>query len=354
MSTNGNEHERTLAFAEIAIGQIKALRQPAYPRNYEIWYTYATGYNPALNQNINEALARKNTLSAADIDRIYGAHLSSTGLTDRIDTVGAKVVDEIDQVMAMIDATSGSATSYSESLADVSQKLRAADREGLRTIIESLVVTTKEMEKTNHALEARLKASKHEILQLHHDLEAARHESLTDPLTTLANRKSFDLAIEKNIAKALKSGEPLSLLMTDIDDFKKLNDTFGHLTGDQVLRLVARVVKQNVKGQDVAARYGGEEFAVVLPRTGLQQARTVGDNIRRAVTGKELMKRSTSERLGRITISVGVATLRPNDVAQSFIARADAGLYAAKRSGRNRVVCEADPEFAQAGMIAVG
>src|SRR5262249_42430407 len=225
MPVNSNDHERSLAFAGIALDQIKALRQPAYPRNYEIWYTYATGYNSALNQNINEALARKGTLTAADIDQIYDAHLSSTRLTDRIDNVGAKVVDEIDQIMAMIDAASGSATTYSESLADVSQKLVAADREGLRTIIESLVTATKNMEKTNHALEARLKASKHEICQLQHNLEAVRHESLTDPLTTLANRKFFDLALEKVMADAAKSGDPMSLLMTDIDHFKKFNDT---------------------------------------------------------------------------------------------------------------------------------
>jgi diguanylate cyclase len=353
MAVTTNEHERTLAFAEIALGQIKALRQPAYPRNYEIWYTYATGYNSALNQNINEALARKGTLSTADLDQIYDNHLSSTRLTDRIDNVGAKVVDEIDQIMAMIEATAGSASNYSESLADVTQKLGAADRDGVRSIIETLVVATKDMEKTNTALEARLKASKHEITQLQHNLEAVRNESLTDPLTTLANRKFFDLALDKAMAESAKSGEPLSLLMTDIDHFKKFNDTFGHLTGDQVLRLVAQAVKQNVKGQDVAARYGGEEFAVVLPRTALQQALTVADHIRRAVMGKELMKRSTGEHLGRITISIGVAVRRPDDTAQSLIGRADTGLYAAKRNGRNRVICEADPEVAQATMAAV-
>jgi diguanylate cyclase len=346
MAVEGNEHERTMAFADIALGQIKALCQPAYPRNYEIWYTYATGYNSALNQSINEALARNGTLSATALDQIYDAHLSSTRLTDRIDNVGAKVVDEIDQIMAMIEAVAGSTTHYSESLADVSQKLGAADRDGVRSIIESLVVATKEMEKTNGALEARLKASKHEISQLQTNLEAVRNESLTDPLTTLANRKFFDLAIDKAMAESAKTGEPLSLLMTDIDHFKKFNDTFGHLTGDQVLRLVAQAVKQNVKGQDVAARYGGEEFAVVLPRTALQQALTVADHIRRAVMGKELMKRSTGEHLGRLTISVGVAVLRADDTAQSLIGRADAALYAAKRNGRNRVICEADPEFA--------
>jgi diguanylate cyclase len=353
MAVTGNEHERTLAFAEVALGQIKALRQPAHPRNYEIWYTYATGYNSALNQSINEALARKGTLSAADLDQIYDNHLSSTRLTDRIDNVGAKVVDEIDQIMAMIEAVAGSTTNYSESLAVVSQKLGAADRDGVRSIIESLVVATKDMEKTNNALEARLKASKHEIFQLQHNLEAVRNESLTDPLTTLANRKFFDLALDKAMAESAKTGEPLSLLMTDIDHFKKFNDTFGHLTGDQVLRLVAQAMKQNVKGQDVAARYGGEEFAVILPRTALNQALTVADHIRRSVMGKELMKRSTGEHLGRLTVSIGVATLRADDTAQSFIGRADAGLYAAKRNGRNRVICEADPEVARAIVAAV-
>ena len=121
---------------------------------------------------------------------------------------------------------------------------------------------------------------------------------------------------------------------------------FGHLTGDQVLRLVAVSVKQNVKGKDVAARYGGEEFVVALPNTALQSAITVADHIRRAVMTKELMKRSTGERLGRVTISIGAANLRPSDTAQSLIERADMCLYAAKRNSRNRVICETDPEAA--------
>ena len=133
-------------------------------------------------------------------------------------------------------------------------------------------------------------------------------------------------------------------MMTDIDHFKTFNDTFGHLTGDQVLRLVALSVKQNVKGQDLAARYGGEEFAVILPDTVLRSGVTVADHIRRAVMTKELMKRSTGEHLGRVTISIGVATLRPEDSAASLIGRADQCLYAAKRNGRNQVVCETDPE----------
>ena len=343
MAGASEKHERTLAFAEIAIGQIKALRQPAEPRDFELWYTYATGYNASLNKAVNDTLARKGNLTPEDIEAIYTSYLSENRNRARIDTVGAKVADEIEQVMAMIDQAVGTTTSYSESLADVSQQLgHTADREGLRVIVESLLETTREAERSNHALEASLKASRQEIHDLHAHLDAIRHESLTDPLTSLANRKSFDQAMKTALAAAAETQTPTALMMLDIDHFKSFNDTYGHLTGDQVLRLVALCVKQTVKGQDVAARYGGEEFAVILPNTGLRDALKVAEHVRSAVMGKELMKRSTGESLGRVTVSMGVASVRASDTAQTLIERADACLYAAKRAGRNRVICEAD------------
>jgi diguanylate cyclase len=349
MSGAKDDHESTVAFAEIAFGQIKALRQPASPRHFEIWYAYATGYNPSLNQLINEMLARDGTLTEVNIDKIYETYISPTRFTDRIDHVGAQVKGEIEQVMAMIGAAAGSASHYTENLANASELLgNTADGAGLRTIVESLVQATKDVEQTNKALEARLSASKLEITELQENLEAVRTESLTDPLTSLANRKFFDDALASTIAAAHARREPLSLMLTDIDHFKKFNDSYGHLTGDQVLRLVAIAVKQNVKGQDIAARYGGEEFAIVLPNTALRSAITVADHIRRAVMTKELRKRSTGALLGRVSISIGVATLSENDSPQSLIERADVCLYAAKRSGRNRVIGEADPEASQA------
>jgi len=349
MQVQTEDHERTLAFAEIALGQIRALGQPATPRNYELWYHYATGYNPSLNQLINETLSRAGTLGEAEINEIYDTFFSPIRLTDRIDRVNLQVMDEMDQVMTVINAAVGSSSTYSASLDDASQQLvRTESPEGLRAIVESLVHNTRVMRETNQALEARLTASRQEISLLQENLEAVRAESLTDPLTSLANRKYFDQALAKAIDESAQRGEPLSLLMTDIDHFKNFNDNYGHLTGDQVLRLVAMAVKHNVKGQDIAARYGGEEFAVVLPNTVLRSAITVADHIRRAVMTKELMKRSTGEHLGRITVSVGVAVLRPGDTMSSLIERADACLYAAKRSGRNRVISETDPEMIQA------
>ncbi len=347
MTVRPDEHERTLALAEIALGQIRALHQPALPRNFELWYQYAAGYNPELNKSINETLAQKGAISEADLDQIYSSYFSANAAGERIDTVGSRVLDEIKQVVDMLDAASGSATSYSASLADASAKLAGTeDRDALRAVIEHLIVGAKEMEISNKKLEARLTASRQEIEQLQQNLETVRTESLTDALTTLANRKFFDQELARAIAEAKQKKEPLSLLMTDVDHFKSFNDKYGHVTGDQVLRLVAIAVKQNVKGQDVAARYGGEEFAIALPNTALQSATTVADHIRRAIMTKELIKRSSGERLGRVTISIGAAVLRPSDTAQSLIERADECLYAAKRNGRNRVICESDPEAA--------
>lgn len=345
MTVPSDEHERSLAFAEIALDQIRALLQPASPRNYEIWYHYATGYHPALNRAINQILEQKGAFSEADLEQIYNAHISASRTGERIDSLGSRVLDEIKQVLGMIDAAAGSASSYSEHLADASASLAGAkDRETLGAVIERLMSGAKEMELNNKKLEASLSASKQEIEQLQQNLEVVRTESLTDPLTSLANRKCFDGALAKAIATAKEKREPLSLMMADVDHFKQFNDTFGHLTGDQVLRLVAIAMKQNVKGQDITARYGGEEFVIALPNTMLNSALSVADVIRRAVMAKELMKRSTGERLGRVTISIGVALLRPNDSAHSLIGRADHCLYAAKRQGRNRVMCETDPE----------
>jgi diguanylate cyclase len=340
------EHERTMAFAEVALGQIRSLRQTAIPRNYEIWYIYATGYNAPLNKIINETLARNGKLTEADLEQIYETYLSHIKTTDRIDKVGARVIGEIDDVMRLLTDALGMSASYDASLNGASRQLAAAKTpEQIKSVVESLLKSTHEMRETNKALEERLTLSKDEIGNLQQSLEAIRAESLTDPLTGLGNRKYFDRMIDMAVQNALASNEPLSLLMFDIDHFKSFNDSYGHLTGDQVLRLVGMSLKQTIKGQDITARYGGEEFAVVLPNTALRQALTVADHIRRAVMAKELKKKSTGEILGRVTISVGVSVLKQGDDTDALIERADACLYAAKRNGRNRVVCEVDPEY---------
>lgn len=335
------DFDRTIGLAEAAIERIKSLRHPANPHNFEVWYTYATGMNPALNHAINALINAHGTITAAQIEEIYLKHFSAADIGERIDKVGTQIAGEIEQVMAMIEASIGTANDYSQSLAGASAEIaNDTDREQVRIIVESLVSATREVENKNQAMQQRLKDSRKEIRELQENLEVVRTESLTDPLTTLSNRKFFDTEIERMIRQAAEARQPLSVILADIDHFKKFNDTYGHLTGDQVLRLVAVSLKHNVKGQDIAARYGGEEFAVVLPNTSLNQAVTVADHIRRAVQSKELMRRSTGETLGRVTISLGIAQWRAGDDVASILDRADTCLYAAKAAGRNCVIPE--------------
>src|ERR1700726_2603493 len=138
-----------MAFAEIALGQIKSLRQTAIPRNYEIWYVYATGYNSPLNKIINETLARNGKLTEADLEQIYETYLSQIKTSERIDKVGARVIGEIDDVMTLITDTLGISASYDASLVGATQKLSTAqNRAQVKAVVESLVKSTSEMRET--------------------------------------------------------------------------------------------------------------------------------------------------------------------------------------------------------------
>jgi diguanylate cyclase len=234
-----------------------------------------------------------------------------------------------------------SANSYSGSLQSATGDLEGdLSVDEMHEMTKRLLGETRRMQDINHSLEQKLEASREDIANLQRDIDEVRRESMLDPLTKIYNRKYFDDGLQSAMADARETGEPLCLLLVDIDHFKRFNDTYGHQTGDQVLRLVAMTLKSNIKGKDVVARYGGEEFAAILPSTDLEGAVILADNIRKAIQAKELLKRSTNEKLGRITASFGVAIFQADDLPSSFIERADRCLYAAKHAGRNRVIDE--------------
>ncbi|MDQ7039234.1 MAG: GGDEF domain-containing protein [Aquificota bacterium] len=167
--------------------------------------------------------------------------------------------------------------------------------------------------------------------------EKNRFEELAykDPLTDLDNRRSFTEKAKAMAEYAKRYGEPLSVLMIDIDNFKKVNDTYGHDVGDRLLKALADVIRRSIRSSDTAARFGGEEFVVLLPRTDEEGARLVADRIRKGF--KEVRVDADGERIGS-TVSIGVATMRGEDGVEEVIKRADEALYEAKRSGKDRVV----------------
>jgi diguanylate cyclase len=334
------EFKRALGYANAAFDLLKRSGIPPYPQFYELLYTYATGVNPSLNSRINTVFREGQTPNADLAETLYNEFLKSD-VTDRMSSVSERMHARIEAVNEAIDTAMTSASAYSGSLQSASGDLeRDLNEAGIKDLAARLLVETRRMQETNRELEQKLEASRDDIAALQRDLDDVRRESMLDPLTKIANRKSFDEGLIDAIKEARDTGTPLALLLADIDHFKTFNDTFGHQTGDQVLRLVAMTLKSNIKGKDLAARYGGEEFVAVLPYTDLGGAVIVAENVRKAIQAKELLKRSTGEKLGRITASFGVASYQPGDNITSFIERADRCLYAAKNAGRNRVVGE--------------
>jgi diguanylate cyclase len=259
-----------------------------------------------------------------------------------MEQIGDHILGQAAGILKAIGTAQDEVSSYGRNLLQATSFIaqHAGDIDRMKMTVAKLLADTRHMEHRNKELAQNLTSSQQQIEALKANLETIRHESLTDPLTALSNRKLFDQSMLHNLEGCEKGSREFSLLIADIDHFKKFNDSFGDQMGDQVLRLIASVLKQNIKGQDIAARYGGEEFAIILPGTPAEHSVRVAENIREAIIGKDLVKRSTNERLGRITISIGVSSWVKGDTSQSLIGRADAALYQAKRTGRNKVCVE--------------
>lgn len=164
----------------------------------------------------------------------------------------------------------------------------------------------------------------------------------TDGLTGLLNQRAFYERTRGELARASRSGTPVTLFLMDLDHFKRINDRFGHLTGDRVLVAVAQELRAFFRPYDLVCRYGGEEFAVVLAGMGREAAFVVADRFRQAVAGLDLSLPGASR--PHLTVSIGVAQWRPEEPPRDWVARADRRLYAAKQEGRNRV-CDRDPQI---------
>jgi diguanylate cyclase len=332
---------RTYNISEHALAKIKANELAAFPANYEIWFAYAAGFNPALNKRINEILRAGEHVSQEALEAIREEFFGAGSFEERVDAVGGRLSGKVSELMKLINEAAGHSSGYSDELKGASETLtQSLDKDKVAAVVRGLISATKKAENGNRAMVNKLSQSEREITELKEALESVRYEAMTDQLTGMGNRKRFDRAMDEALLSSEATGSPFSLLVCDIDHFKKFNDTHGHQTGDQVLRLVGSTIKATVGTRGISCRYGGEEFCVILADIHADEATKIADAIRQAVMGKELVKRSTGETLGRVTISIGVAELRTTDDVQSIIERADQCLYAAKHAGRNRVVAE--------------
>ena len=286
--------------------------------------------------------------TSAVLDDLRSRCLSSARTTQALDNASSQVTAALNEILQKLESAGRDAGDYGRTLSRASGELGTDQSPAaLRQFVDTLISATRTMEARTATLEEELQHSSQQVNILKVQLEDVRKESLTDSLTAVANRKAFDTELLAAVTEGHETGETIALLMLDIDHFKKFNDCWGHQTGDQVLRLVAQSMSENVKGRDTVARFGGEEFAIILRRTSLGNAINLADQIRSYVQSKKLVKKSTGDILGTITVSVGVARLTRHDTPASLIQRADACLYRAKNGGRNRVVGEDEPAHLQ-------
>jgi diguanylate cyclase len=230
---------------------------------------------------------------------------------------------------------------FSERLRGASVRLSQHESGGqLNEIVMALIEDNREMRDRTTSLRDQLEDSRLQVLQLRNDLERSEEAGQRDIVTLIGNRRYFETALAEELEKARRIGDDFCLAIADLDRFKLINDRFGHLVGDRLLRLFAEILTQNARSKDRIARFGGEEFAVLLPGARLGEAVEAVDRMRRVLESKQWTIEPSGERIGKVTVSFGVAKFRPNESGAELLRRADANLYDAKSRGRNCVVAE--------------
>ena len=337
--------QRGFAHARAALAQMEQRQIAPTPENFRVWYSYSAGSARALKRTIDVLISNGQDFTPNVCSDLYERFFGNFRQSEKARLISHRIETSVQEALSMLNSVGAEARHYTETLGETAASLgQAGELARVREVIASVMTETGEMMERSTHLEHELTRSSAEIRALRKQVEDISREALTDGLTGIGNRKLFDQRLKQLVANALENGTELSLLMLDIDHFKSVNDRWGHQLGDDVLRLVAGALIDGIKGRDQAARYGGEEFAILLPGTRLADAAKLADQLRESVGRREVIRRETREHLGGVTISIGVACYRPGESPSRFVERADAALYRAKQTGRNRVVPEAPDE----------
>ncbi len=309
------------------------------PITYAVWYEYAAGINSGLNQALDRTLQSQPRLDDNTMRSLYQDHIvrSSDVTTKRLSNEFARLMANMATSAAQ---TGDQAQSYGAQLESLLQALRANDGNRLPDELTQALSGTSEMKGSAASLQQQVQLNQHEIQRLQSELERAREDAMVDGLTSILNRRGFDHRLRSLLQASAGSDGPHCMIMLDIDHFKKVNDTYGHIIGDRVIQGIGEILRNSsFAGAQAVARYGGEEFAVLLPQTPLEKAAQAAQAVSARVKAMRIRNRNTQETVLSVTVSAGVTVHHSDDDATSFIARADAALYKSKQAGRDRVTC---------------
>jgi diguanylate cyclase len=254
--------------------------------------------------------------------------------SDRLDAI-------VRAIVRLLQAQATESEAFSERLKGANTRLaQHTDATSVRDIVLALIEDNRHMRDKLSKVRDQLEESKLQVVQLQSVLERSEEAGMRDVVTLIGNRRYFDATIAQELERARRTGESFCLTLADIDRFKLVNDRFGHLVGDRVLRLFAEILVQNVRGQDRVARFGGEEFALMMSGASLEDATAAAERIRTVLETKQWALGPTGGPVGPITASFGIAGLRAGETGDDLIRRADGRLYEAKGQGRNCVVVD--------------
>lgn len=329
--------EKASQVARDAIPLASRLGLPVNPHIYAVCYQYASKINPELSTAFDELIQKQPKPERFLVELLYQQYIVEQEVR-ALELLSNTIESLMSSTQGALQVAGDQTQAYSESLNNAADQLGEMEQapELLKDLVKRIIDDTQTMASSTCKLQDQLEGAKAEVSKLQEDYYRIKEESLTDALTGLKNRRAFDDAFEEHTAEAKEQGQDLCLLILDADHFKKVNDTFGHGIGDSVLRVIAKVIKTLVRGNDFTARFGGEEFIILLPETPLEGAMKVAEKIRQVIASQNL--KHNDQNLGSITVSLGVALFDYNESKEQFFERADAALYSAKDSGRNRVV----------------
>jgi diguanylate cyclase len=332
--------DQSAEFLRMTLALMARQNAALHPASYTLWYEHVAGINPPLTKVLEARLNANQPLTDEDVYDLYARYIVARELEvlERLQQKLRSLLEEAAQTTASAVSDTGQ---FEVKLQQSHTRLTTAQTlESVHGVVAELARETNRMHSATQSVSEKLEARAHEVGLLTQQLEQAQTEALLDPLTGLKNRRGFDRAVSEMFAPG-ESFQGAALLLADVDHFKQVNDTHGHLLGDKVLRAIGHTLQANIKGRDLAARIGGEEFAILLRQTTLKGAETLAEQIRVAVATGRIRRADGKELPGSITLSLGVAVGRGGDTLEGLLARADAALYAAKRTGRNRVAVDA-------------
>lgn len=331
--------------ASAALERLRDDRIAPVPVNYAVWYGYYEKSDRHLVAAVEQAITSGSAITDGEIERLYEDHIGVTAQSKTLAETNRQIREAIRNLGVVLRDLGQDNEDYVAALTEFSGQLEGATGvQQLRRAVRAVAQQTRRMVDHHHSLGRQLASTAEQMAGMYRDIQDARRQALTDGLTGVSNRRGFDEDLAVAVEQATASRDPLCLVMIDIDHFKKLNDTFGHQVGDEVLRLVARVINDSVVQPHKTARYGGEEFAVILPETCLAAAVQVAERIRDKIAKRRIVKRSTGTNLGSVTVSAGAAELCAGEPCDALLERADSALYRAKQQGRNQVVVDVRAE----------